>query len=173
MMTRTFAPWVEPTAALLRANLAQVVTFARVAPTEAWGKASPLDGWTCKDILAHIGKGNDQLFQKLLRTVIAGEAVDTAMFVEVDTDGENKRGVEDRRDQSPEDLIAELEEAGEEIQELLSQLTPEHEQLRQKEPLFHLDGFLLGVGKEGHDLEHLAQLRTALDSSKTQEEQRA
>ena len=162
MTDRTFAPWVAPFAAKSRDDTAQVLAFARALPADAWGRPSGLEGWTVKDIFAHIGKGNDQLIQKLLRQVIAGGPIDTAIFRDVDTDGENARGVEERRGHTPEELIAELEEAGEEIQDLLSQLTEEHEHLRQEDPPFIFSGFLSMVDKESHSLEHLAQLREAL-----------
>lgn len=165
MTARTFAPWVEPFAAHFRQNRAEVIAFARAVPAERWATPSPLPGWTCKDLLAHVGKANDQLFQQLLRTVIAGEPVDTRMFIEVDTDGNNASGVEQRRDRSAAEVIAEVEAAGEEIQGLLAQLTAEHEHLRQDDPLFDLKGFLHGARKESHDLEHLAQLRTALEGA--------
>lgn len=164
MATKTFAAWVEPYARQLSENRAEVVAFARSVPAEAWDGPSPLDGWSYKDILAHIGKGNDQLFQKLLRTVVADKSIDTAIFAEVDTDGENARGVQERRSKSAEELIEELEEGGKEIQTLLSHLTEEQQRLRQEEPLFLLEGFLQGVCKESHDIEHLTQLRTAVEA---------
>lgn len=164
MRTRTFARWVEPYAAQLRENRAQVIAFARSLPAEAWERPSPLPGWTYKDLLAHIGRGNDQLFQQLLRTVVAGKPIDTKMFA-VDTDQANAQGVGERRDRTAEELIAELEEESEEIQELLSQLTDEHEHLRQDDPPFHFKGYLrFVVREESHDREHLAQLRTALEA---------
>ena len=163
MTTRTFAAWVEPYAAKSRDDNAQVLGFARALHADAWERPSGLEGWMVKDVLAHIGKGNDQLFQKLLCQVIAGGPVDTAIFRDVDTDGENARGVEERRGHTPDELIAELEEAGEEIQDLLSQLTEEHEHLRQEDPPFIFKGFLGMVEKESHSLEHLTQLRTALE----------
>ena len=164
MTTSVFAAWVEPFAAKLRDEGAQVLAFARALPPDAWEQPSGLDGWTVKDVLAHIGKGNDQLFQQLLRQVIAGGPIDTAIFRDVDTDGENARGVEERRGHTPEELIAELEEAAEEIQDLFSQLTEEHEHLRQEDPPFIFKGFLGMVEKESHSLEHLAQLRTAMEA---------
>ena len=163
MKARTFSPWVEPYASPLRESREQVIAFAQGLPRQAWDQPSPLDGWSYKDILAHIGKGNDQVFQKLLRGVIADGRIDTKIFA-VDTDGDNARGVEERRDTSAEDLIAELEAAGEEIQELLSQLNPEHEKLQQQDPPFHFEGFLRGVRKENHDMEHFAQLQKAAKS---------
>ncbi len=162
MADRTFAGWVEPIAARHRRDDAQVLEFARSLPEEAWAQPSGLDGWTCKDVMAHIGKGNDQLYQQLLRRVIAGDKVDTAIFVEVDTDAENAAGVAERRSLSPAEVIAEFEEAGEEVLELLSSLTEEHEQLRQDDPPFILKGFLGMIEKESHSIEHLKQLQTAL-----------
>ena len=162
MTTRTFAPWVEPVAARLRENRAQVVAFAGSVPAEAWECPSPLDGWTCKDLIAHIGKGNDQIFQQVLRMVVAGNPIDTSIF-KADTDEANAREVGARRGRSPDAIIAEAEGAGEEVQELLSQLRDEHEHFRQKDPPFILKTFLEFVLKESHDLEHLAQLRAALE----------
>ena len=164
MTTRTFAAWVQPLADRLRESRAQVVAFARAVPAEAWERPSPLDGWKCKDLLAHIGKGNDQIFQQLLPMVVAGKPVDISIFAS-DTDQANARVVGARRERSPDDIIAEVEQAGEEIQELLSQLRDDHEQLRQEDPPFILKGFLRFVQKESHDLEHLAQLRAALEGS--------
>ena len=163
MTTRTFAPWVAPIAEQLREGREQVIAFARSLPIEAWSKPSPLEGWTYNDLLAHIGKGNDQILQKLLRTVAAGERVDISIF-SVDTNEANAREVAARRDRSVDEVIAELEEAGDEIQELFSQLSDEDEHLRQEDPPFILKGFLHAVQRENHDLEHLAQLRTALEA---------
>ena len=163
MATRTFVSWVAPIAAQLRDNRTRVVEFARSLPADVWSKPSPLEGWSYKDLLAHIGKGNDQILQKLLGTVAAGDRVDVSIF-SVDTNEANAREVAARRDRSVDEVIAELEEAGDEIQELLSQLSDRDEHLRQEEPPFILKGFLQAVQKESHDLEHLAQLRTALEA---------
>jgi len=164
MTARTFAGWVGPVAEQLREGRAQVIAFARSVPAEAWERPSPLDGWTCKDLLAHIGKGNDQIFQQVLRMVIAGKPIDTAIF-KANTDEANAREVGVRRGRSPDDIIAEVEQAGGEVQELLSQLRDEHGRLRQEDPPFILKTFLEFVLRESHDLEHLAQLRTALGGS--------
>ncbi len=162
MAERTFAGWVEPIAARNRKDDAQVLAFARSIPDEAWAQPSGLEGWTCKDVMAHIGKGNDQLFQQLLRQVIAGDKVDTEIFRTVDTDGENATGVAERRSLSPAEVIAEFEEAGEEVDDLLSQLTDEQEHLQQDDPPFILRGFMDLIGKESHSIEHLKQMKAAL-----------
>ena len=163
MTERTFASWVEPIAARHRKDSAQVLDFARSLPEEAWAQPSGLNGWTYKDVMAHIGKGNDQLYQHLLRQVVAGEKVDTAIFRTVDTDGENAAGVAERRSLSAAQVIAEFEEAGEEVLELLAGLTDEHEHLRQEEPPFILESFLNMVEQESHSIEHLKQLKAALE----------
>ena len=161
MSARTFAPWVAPIAAQLREGRTQVLGFARSVPAEAWARPSPLEGWTCKDILAHLAGGNDGMVQKILRSVVAREPVDRSVLA-TDTDAENARGVEERRGWSVEELIAELEADGQESQELLSRLTEADEDLRQDDLPLGLGEFLALVHAEDHDGLHLAQLRTAL-----------
>ncbi len=163
MTERTFASWVEPIADKLRSDREEVLAFARNVPSDVWDKPSGLEGWTCKDVLAHIGKGNDQIYQQLLRQVIAGGRIDTAIFRDVDTDAENAAGVAERRSLSPEEVIDEFEEAGEEVLDLLAQLTEDHEHLRQEDPPFILKGFMDLIDKESHSIEHLKQLKIALE----------
>ena len=162
MTNRTFAAWVEPTAVRMRESRTRVLEYARPLPAEAWSRPTGNEGWTCKDVFAHIGKGNDQMFQAILREVIEGRHLDRSIFA-VDTDGENERLVEERRGRPAAELIAELEESGDDVQELLSQLTDEHEGYRQDDPPFILSGFMRLVHNEDHDGEHLAQIRTALE----------
>jgi hypothetical protein len=163
-MTRTFAAWVEPIAAQQEDHKSQVLAFARSQPADAWGRPCGGDGWTCKDVLAHIGKANDQLFQNVLREVIAGRHIDRAVL-DIDTDGDNERLVAERREWPIEQVIAEVEEAEEEILDLLSQLTEDHQGYRQDDPPFVLSGFVRLVEGESHALEHLAQLRTAMEAA--------
>ena len=139
-----------------------MLEYARAAPEDAWATPSPLERWNCKDVLAHIGKANDQMFQAILREVNAGRHLDRSIFA-VDTDGDNERLVEERRERPVSEIIAELEEAGDEVQELLSQLTGEAEDYRQDDPPFILSGFMRLVHDEDHDGEHLAQIRAALE----------
>ena len=163
MAERTFAGWVEPIAARNREDDAQVLAFARSIPDEAWAQPSGLEGWTCKDVMAHIGKGNDQLFQALLRQVISGDKIDTEIFRTVDTDSENAEGVEQRKGLMPAQVIAEFEEACDEVDDLLSQLTDEQEHLQQDDPPFILRTFVALIDKESHSIEHLKQMQGALD----------
>ena len=161
MTTRTYAPWVEPIAARFQESRAQVIDFARSAPRQIWDRPSPLDGWTYKDILAHLAGGNDQMVQKVLRAVVAREPVDPSVLA-LDTDAENARGVAERRGRSVDDLAANLEADGEETRDLLSRLGEDDKELRQANIPMSLGEFLHLVHAENHDLVHLEQLCTAL-----------
>jgi len=159
--SHAFAPWVAPVAEKLQRDRDEVIAFARSVDPEAWARPSKVENWSCKKILAHLAGGNDQIFQQLLRSVVAGESVDPAIF-SVDTDAENARAIAEQTRKPVQTLIEELVRDGDEIQELLSSLDESHEHLKQDLP-FTLGQFLQIVDKEGHDLLHLAQLREALD----------
>jgi hypothetical protein len=163
--TRTFAAWIAPLAEQTRESCRQVIQFARSAPTEFWERPAGNEGWTNKDLLAHIGRGNDQIVQQVLRSVTAGDPVDTAIFA-IDNDEANAEAVGSRSESSVADLIRELEESGDEMLELLSRLTDEHEHYTQEDPPFALAGFLALVQRENHDIEHLEQLRASLEGDR-------
>ncbi|MEX0682767.1 MAG: maleylpyruvate isomerase N-terminal domain-containing protein [Dehalococcoidia bacterium] len=160
MAQRTFVAWVEPVAVVLAEDRRLVIDFTRSVRRDIWEWDSGVEGWTCKDILAHLAGGNDQLSQTLLRKVVACEPLE-ASVMDVDTDGENARRVAERRSWAVERLIAELQTDGDEVQELLSRLTEDDEQLRDGLPMT-LGAFLQIVLHERHDWEHLEQLRGAL-----------
>ena len=158
----TFAPWVTPAAEKLRRDRDEVIAFARSVEPDAWARPSNVENWSCKEILAHLAGGNDQIFQQLLRAVVAGEKVDPDIF-SVDTDAENARAIAEQARKPVQALIEELVRDGDEIQDLLSSLDESHERLKQDLP-FTLGQFIQIVDKEGHDLLHLAQLREALEA---------
>jgi len=164
-MKQAFAAWVAPTAAVLAEDRDEVLTFARSVPAEAWEQPSGVEEWMCKDLLAHLAGGNDQLLQIMLRKVAAGKRLE-ALLMDVDTDGENARRVAERRGWPVERLIAELKADGEEVQELLSRLSEDDEQRRDRLPMT-LGAFLQVVRHERHDMEHFRQLRAALGSPPT------
>jgi uncharacterized protein (TIGR03083 family) len=155
---REFAPWVQPIAQVLAEDRRAVIDFARSAPAASWDEPGALEGWTRRDILAHLAGGNDQLVQLILRAVTSGEQLDAAQL-NPDTDAENARRVAERRVWSIDALISELERDGDEVQSLLSGLTPEHESLKQEGSSFTLGQFLEIVRHERHDFEHLRQMR--------------
>ena len=157
MTDRTFAPWVEPIAIELRESRRQIVELGRSLPAEAWGRPSPLEGWTNKDLLAHLAVG-DWVCQTVLGTVVANKPVDMASIA--DLDGRNERYRRERAERSAEDLIAEVETEGEETQELLARLAEADEERRQEDAPVSLGEYLRMF--PSHDREHLAQMRTAL-----------
>jgi hypothetical protein len=161
MADREFASWVGPMAATLAEDRRQVIAFARAAPPDLWDRSSAVDGWTNKDILAHLAGGNDQILQRLLQSVAAGAPLDPALF-QLDTDAENERGVAERRNWPVDRLIAELERDGDEVQGLLSCVREEDVDLGRGVLPGSLSGFLRIVDEERHDRLHLEQLRAGL-----------
>ena len=158
--SRTFVAWVTPVAEKLQSDRDQVIAFARSVDPDHWTRPSEVEDWTCKEVLAHLPGGNDQILPQLLRPVVAGENVDPSIF-SVDTDAENARAVAEQARKPVEALIEELVRDGEEVQDLLASLEDAHENLKQDLP-FTLGQFLQIVEKERHDLLHLSQLREAL-----------
>lgn len=162
MADRTFAPWVEPIAAQLRAGREQIVELAQAGAAEAWSKPSPNEGWTCKDLLAHLATG-DWVCQTVLRAVVGDEAADLDVLGDLDAIGRgNARLLEERAARSVEDLIAEVREEGEESQALLARLTDAHEPLRRQGAPMSLGDYLRGF--PDHDRRHTEQLRMTLEA---------
>jgi uncharacterized damage-inducible protein DinB len=161
MTDRTFAPWVEPIAAQLREGREQIIALAGAAPAEAWSKPSPNEGWTCKDLLAHLATG-DWVCQTILRAVVGDEAADLDALGDLDAIGRgNARRLGERAARSVEELVGEVREEGEETQALLARLTEAHEPLRREGAPMSLGDYLRGF--PNHDRQHSAQLRTALE----------
>ena len=160
MTDRTFATWVEPIAGKLRESRAQIVDVARTIPTGAWSRPSPNEGWSYKDLLAHLA-GGDWMCQKGLRAVLANERVDTSASAIADYNGRSERFRREREGHSIEELIAEVEAEGEETQGLLARLTEADEERRQEDIPMSEGEYLRGF--PSHDKRHLAELRTALE----------
>ncbi len=162
MTERTFADWVEPLAAAPRESRAEVVAFARSLPPEAWERPSPLPGWSCRDLLAHLAGDTGKLLPGVLRSVIAGQPLDPAVLTGAEE--KNERDVLERRGRTVDELISEIEDDGKTLDECYSQLTDEHRDLRQ-------DGFPMSLGEAlsnepgGHFREHLADLRSAVEGT--------
>jgi hypothetical protein len=155
--TRVFAQWVRPVAAQLAADRARVLEFARAASTELWLQPSAVEGWTKKELLAHLAGGNDQMVQTVLRAVTSHTPLD-AKTLDPDTDAENAARVAERRVWTIEELIAELVRGGDEMQELLSQLTDSDADVRLGSARWTLRQLLKVVERERHDHEHLSQI---------------
>jgi hypothetical protein len=159
MTTRTFAPWVEPVAEQLRFTRGEIANAARLMLPDIWGWLSPVPGWTYKDLLAHCATG-DWVCQTILRAAVAGEGLDLSFLDRLNET--NAELVEERKDTPVDELVAELEAEGAETQELLSQLTAEHDGLKPEGAPMSLGEFLRNF--HSHDQGHLAQLKTATDN---------
>ena len=157
MTERTFVAWVKPIAAELRETRAAIVEVARRAPAEAWSKPSPNDGWTCKDLLAHLATG-DWVLQGVLGLVTGGEGRLITGIEEVNEG--NAARIEARRETPPAALADEVEAMGERTQELLAKLQESHESLKGDNVPMSLGDYLRGF--PDHDRDHLNDLRTAL-----------
>ncbi|MEX2159508.1 MAG: maleylpyruvate isomerase N-terminal domain-containing protein [Dehalococcoidia bacterium] len=157
--TRTFALWVEPIATELRFTRGEIANAARLMLPDIWGWLSPLPGWTYKDLLAHCAIG-DWVCQTLLRAAVAGEQIDLRFLDQLNES--NQRLVDERKERTPEELIAELEAESEKTQALLAQLSEEHDGLKPEGAPMSLGAFLRDF--HSHDLGHLAQLKTATDN---------
>ena len=166
LTTRTFAAWVEPVARELREGRGEIARTARKFLPEMWTMPSPLEGWTYKDLLAHLATG-DWVFQTMLRQTLGIEnALPAQATLEFVNEG-NARLLAERKDTSIEELIAEAEREGETTQELLSGLSDANDPSafvwhRPNGDPVTLEQWVTGFPR--HDPSHLAQLKTALDS---------
>jgi len=166
MNDRAFAAWVQPVARTLAADRAELLAFARQAPPAFWARPGAVDGWTNADILAHTGGGNDQLLQLALRAAVTGKPLGPETW-SVDTDAENARRVDERRTWPVDRIIDEIAALGDELQELLAELTEDDRDARTAAGKLTLEQFLEIVRRERHDHEHLAQLRAAMAATMT------
>ncbi len=108
----------------------------------------------------HLAVG-DWVCQTVLRAVVANERLDVAAtFASVDAGNDRLR--QEHASRSIEQLIAEVEDEGEETQELLARLADADESRGQEDAPMSLGEYLRQF--PSHDRSHLAQLRTALEA---------
>ena len=166
MTTRTFLPWVDGPAKQLRESRIEVRRTAEKFLPDLWTMPSPLEGWTYKDLLAHLASG-EWVFQTMLRDVLG---IEKKLPEQASMDYVNEGNAERlaaRQDTSVEELIAEVATAGETTQELLSQLTEAIDPTmvvwrRPNGDPVTLEQWISGFPQ--HDVTHGAQLKTALDN---------
>lgn len=133
---------------------------------ELWTMPSPLEGWTYKDLLAHLASG-EWVFQTMLRDVLGIEkGLPKQATMEYVNDG-NAQRLAERSETSVEALITEIETAGETTQELLSGLSDANDPTavvwhRPNGDPVTLEQWITGFPQ--HDVSHGAQLKTALDN---------
>jgi len=166
MMERTFLPWVEGPAKQMRESRVDVRRTAEKFLPELWTMPSPLEGWTYKDLLAHLASG-EWVFQTMLRDVLGIEkGLPKQATMEYVNDG-NARLLAERKDTGIDELIAEAEREGEKTQGLLSGLSDANDPSvvvwhRPNGDPVTLQQWVTGFPQ--HDVSHGAQLKTALDN---------
>src|SRR3972149_8020628 len=119
MTTRAFAPWVAPVAQQLRESRQEIVRTARRVLPEMWSMPSPLEGWTYKDVLAHLATG-DWVCQTILRAVVTNKPLDLAVINLDYINAGNAPLLAERKERSVEELIAGVATESEETQALLA-----------------------------------------------------
>jgi hypothetical protein len=161
-MSRTFAGWVEPIAARYEAARQEVVALARRVPLDAWADASSVEGWTFRDVLAHLAEG-DAYKRQLLRAVLDGESTDMRPVNEL----REERNTAIRRRGAAltiDELISRTVSDGSETQDLLSRLTDAQENVRvitsRTNP--HPLSLRESLDSYRHDEEHMDHLLPAL-----------
>jgi uncharacterized protein (TIGR03083 family) len=165
MATRTFVPWVEPVAKELREGRFEIARTARKLLPEHWSMPSPLEGWTNKDLLAHLATG-DWVFQWMLRGALGLETFDIVERGFDFVNEGNAQRVEERKDRAPEELIAEVESEGERTQELLAQLPEDLDRSQVVGRMQNGTDVTIEMWMQGfprHDRDHGAALAKALD----------
>ena len=159
MADRTYASWVEKIAAKDRERRTQLLELVHRLSPEDWERPSPLEGWTLKDLLAHLAGGTSKNFQTILEAVVGRQPVDPSVLADVDA--KNRRDVEDRKDKSIGELVSEIQGEAEAIDLLLARLTEEDKDLRQGNiPMSLGEGLSQDPG--GHYRTHLADFKEAL-----------
>ena len=163
MTERSYCDWVKPIAEADRESREELLTLARKLRPDDWQRPSGLEGWTLKDLLAHLAGGTGKNFQTVLECVLDRRPVDPAVLGAPDE--RNRQDVEERRDHTVAELIMEIEHEGAAVDLLLSRLTPEHEHLRQDNiPMSLGEGLSQNPG--GHFREHLEHFKAALEDSR-------
>jgi hypothetical protein len=133
---------------------------------DLWTMPSPLEGWTYKDLLAHLASG-EWVFQTMLRNVLGIEKSLPEQATMTYVDDGNATRLAERKDASIDELIAEITETGETTQDLLSKLTDDSGAStvvwrRPNGDPVTLEQWISGFPQ--HDVTHGDQLKTALDN---------
>ncbi|MDZ4279045.1 MAG: hypothetical protein U1B78_07890, partial [Dehalococcoidia bacterium] len=99
-------------------------------------------------------------------SVAVQRQADQSLFDQIgrDVEARNERDVMERRERSVDELIGELEADGGEWEDLLARFGEEDKDLREEGIPWSL-GEALSQNPGGHEREHLAQLKTALEAS--------
>jgi uncharacterized protein (TIGR03083 family) len=157
MSDRSFAPWVEPVADRLAQSQQEIEEIARQVPGEAWAKASAYPGWSYKDHLAHLPHAHRGL-HGVLQAVVEGRDPDFSRFDRINELNEENRQA--HLTTPVDQLIAAFVKESEGTQCALSELRPEHAEVRFGPMTISqaLQGFAM------HDVAHGEEITRALQA---------
>jgi len=136
-----------------------LVAIARGVEPSRWRDPSPYQGWTYKDLLAHLATGYTVRLAQLRDLLEKGE-----LGPEPDADAANARNIARYRESSPEALVAEMVRQRSEVRRFLGLLRPEHLGVRITIPHPHGQAPRQGTSLDAlqywheHDLKHAADL---------------
>lgn len=161
MSTRTFSPWVEPIAARFHSTRQEVADLARDIPEDAWRLASPVQGWTYRDVLAQLAEG-DAAVRLVIKAVLDGADTDMRPQNE-QRESRNAAILHRGATRTIDELIADALQDSEKTRLLLSRLNDDHETVLVITSRTKPEPITLGacLASYHHDEEHLAQLGAA------------
>jgi len=161
MKGRAFASWVQPIAARFRSTRREVAELARELPEDAWQLPSLVEGWTYRDVLAHLAEG-DAAIRLVVKAVLDGADTDMRPQNE-QRESRNAAILQRGATRTIDELISSALQDSEETQLLLSRLSDDDENVLVITSRTRPDPIALGgcLANYHHDEEHLAQLRAA------------
>ena len=157
----TFAGWVIPIAARFRSTRQKVAELAPEIPEDAWRLPSPVEGWTYRDVLAHLAEG-DAAVRLVIKAVLEGADTDMRPQNE-QRESRNAAILQRGATHTIDELISTALQDSEETRLLLSRLNDDDEAVLVITSRTRPDPITLGacLTVYHHDEEHLAQLREA------------
>ena len=126
-------------------------------PDDKWSQESGYSGWTYKDQLGHLPESHRGL-QGVLKAVVAGGEPDFSRFLKIDELNEENR--QKHLSTAVDTLLADFVETSEATERLVSELKPEHEDVK-------FGPLTIGLALQGfvmHDRGHLDEIRLALNT---------
>ncbi|MEX1195084.1 MAG: maleylpyruvate isomerase N-terminal domain-containing protein [Dehalococcoidia bacterium] len=161
-MSTEFASWVAPAARRFQSTRQEIVQVAREVPDDAWQLASPVAGWTFRDVLAHLAVG--YLFCDMVVRAVLDDSDHDLRPQSAKREERIATSLARGAALTTEELIAKVLREGEETLELLSRVGESDENTPVITSRTMPDAMGLGVFLSGyhHDEEHLEHLRPAL-----------
>jgi hypothetical protein len=162
MTQLTFADWVEPIASQFARTRREFTDHARRVPADAWGTASPVEGWRFHDVLAHMAEA-DTFVRAVIQAVLDGSGADLRP-VSAEREPRIARALERGRMLPVDRLIERAAREGDFTQEMLSRLAADDRTAQvitsRTDPTPRtLEDFLENYH---HDVEHLQHLLPAV-----------